>query len=101
MEKMIKKRQAAKESQEAPVFDLYIRSSLRSSEHSSIRAISDQEIMNYGDRSEDVEIRSPWLNRSWRWTNVPEMLPLCQLLKAADLFLLSLRFASKDQDIGN
>lgn len=41
MDKIIKKRQAAKESQEAIVFDLWICSSLRSSEHSSIRVVSD------------------------------------------------------------
>lgn len=41
MDKIIKKRQAAKESQEAIVFDLWICSSPRSSEHSSIRAVSD------------------------------------------------------------
>lgn len=41
MDEIIKKRQAAKESKKAIVFDLWICSSPRSSERSSIRAVSD------------------------------------------------------------
>lgn len=41
MDEIIKKGEAAKESTKAIVFDLWICSSLRSSEHSLIRAISD------------------------------------------------------------